>query len=177
MITSRAIFLDRDGVINRALIRGGKSYPPNSLDEFEILPGVAESCTILKRAGYLLVIATNQPDVGRGTLPRSTVEAIHSLLCEKLPIDHIQTCYHPGIGLSDCDCRKPRPGMLMKAASELGLDLKQSWMIGDRFSDIECGQLAGCRTILIGNGYSETPRVVPDFQVQSLREAVTIILS
>src|SRR3989344_1897549 len=118
----RAVFLDRDGVINRALVRDGKPYPPTNLSEFELLPDVAVACKKLKEAGFALVIATNQPDVGRGTLSQNIVEAIHTLIRGKLPIDHIEVCYHPGRGLSNCDCRKPLPGMLIKAASELDLD-------------------------------------------------------
>ena len=172
----RAIFLDRDGVINRALVRNGKPYPPTNLDEFEILPKVFEACKKLKESGYVVVVVTNQPDVGRGTLPQSGVEEIHTFLLKHLPIDRIEVCYHPGRGLSNCNCRKPLPGMLIRAASELGLDLKQSWMVGDRFTDIVCGKSAGCRTILVGGGYNEESKITPDFRTNNLAEAVTIIL-
>lgn len=172
----RAIFLDRDGVINRAIIREGKPYPPSSLEEFEILPGVDEACTRIKKAGYLLIVATNQPDVGRGTLPKDLVEEMHSSLLKQLPIDKVEVCYHPGRGKSNCHCRKPLPGMLVKAAVELGIDLKRSWMIGDRGTDIECGYSAGCTTILIGDGYNEAFKIKPNFRVRNLVEAVTIIL-
>jgi D-glycero-D-manno-heptose 1,7-bisphosphate phosphatase len=176
-INHRAVFLDRDGVINRAFVRDGKPYPARNKNEFEILSGVSKACAMLKKEGYAIVVATNQPDVGRGTLLQRDVEEIHSLLCQQLPIDHIEVCYHPGRGLSNCDCRKPRPGMLLKSARDLDLDLKHSWMVGDRWSDVECGQAAGCRTILIGKGYNEISKVVPDFQVNNLQEAVTIILN
>lgn len=172
----RAVFLDRDGVINRSIVRNGESCPPWSLDEFEILPGVAEACAQLKEAGYVLVVATNQPDVGRGVIPQSTVEMIHSLMLEKLPINRVEVCYHPGRGMSDCDCRKPRPGMLIRAAKKLGINLEQSWMVGDRYTDIECGHAAGCRTVLVGGGYNEELQITPDFQAQNLREAAAIIL-
>jgi len=142
-----AVFLDRDGVINRALIRDGKPHPPPSVDEFEILPGVAEACAKLKQAGYLLVVATNQPDVGRGTLKREIVEAMHEHMQRVLPIDRVEVCYHPGKGASECDCRKPRPGMLLRAAKELNIDLTRSFMIGDRWRDIDCGHAAGVTTI------------------------------
>jgi D-glycero-D-manno-heptose 1,7-bisphosphate phosphatase len=172
----RAVFLDRDGVINRALTRDGKPYPPTSLSEFEILPGVPEACAKLKAAGFFLVIATNQPDVGRGTLTREVVEEIHAFMCRQLPIDRVEVCYHAGQGQSDCDCRKPRPGMLLRAARELGVDLAQSWMVGDRWRDIDCGHAAGCRTILIDYGYDEALRQAPDFRVQFLLEAANLIL-
>lgn len=174
--TRRAVFLDRDGVINRALTRDGKPYPPSGLAEFEILPGVEEACVRLKQAGFLLVVVTNQPDVGRGTLKQEIVEAIHAHMLRALPIDRVEVCYHPGKGASDCDCRKPRPGMLLRAARELGIDLRASWMVGDRWRDIDCGHAAGCRTILVDYAYAEPLGQLPDFRTQSLREAADIIL-
>jgi len=171
-----AVFLDRDGVINRALVRDGKPYPPGSLAEFEILPGVADACARLKRAGFLLVVATNQPDVGRGTLSRDLVESIHLHMAKELALDAVEVCYHPGKGASSCDCRKPRPGMLIRAAHQLGIDLKRSWMVGDRWRDIDCGHAAGCRTIFVDYGYSEPLRQRPDFRVTGLPEAVDLIL-
>lgn len=172
----RAVFLDRDGVINRALERGGVPRPPAGLAELEILPGVPEACEQLKRAGYLLVVVTNQPDVGRGTTAREAVEEIHAELCRRLPLDRIEVCYHPGHGESECDCRKPRPGMLVRAARDLGLDLDRCWMVGDRWRDIDCGRAAGCRTIFIDYGYAEPLRQEPDFRTQSLLDAARIIL-
>lgn len=172
----RAVFLDRDGVINRALERDGKPYPPTSLAEFEILPGVAEACVKLKQAGYLLVVATNQPDVGRGTLAQLVVDSIHAHMAKVLPIDRVEVCFHPGKGASDCDCRKPKPGMLLRAARELGIDLAQSWMVGDRWRDVDCGHAAGCRTVFIDYGYDEALRQIPDFRVKNLTEAAQVIL-
>ena len=171
-----AVFLDRDGVINRALERDSKPYPPRNLDEFEILPGVPEACAKLKAAGFLLVVATNQPDVGRGTLKKEIVEAIHAEMRRQLPLDRVEVCYHPGQGQSDCDCRKPKPGMLLRAARELGIDLAQSWMVGDRWRDVDCGRAAGCRTIFIDCGYAEELRQKPDFSAGNLAGAADIIL-
>lgn len=170
------VFLDRDGVINRALTRDGKPYPPSSLSEFELLPEVAEACKKLKAAGFLLVVVTNQPDVGRGTLSQSTVEAIHAFMCRQLPIDRVEVCYHPGKGQSDCDCRKPRPGMLLRAARDLEIDLGRSWMVGDRWRDIDCGHAAGCRTIFIDYKYDEALRHAPDFRAGNLLAAAELIL-
>lgn len=172
----RAVFLDRDGVINRALIRDGKPYPATCLEEFEILPDVGEACRRLKSSGYFLIVVTNQPDVGRGALPQSAVEAIHAFMCQQLPLDRVEVCYHPSQGQSDCKCRKPRPGMLLRAARALGLDLAQSWMVGDRWRDIDCGHAAGCRTIFIERGYAESLRQRPDFRAVSLRDAADLIL-
>jgi len=172
----RAVFLDRDGVINRALEREGKPYPPASLNQFEILPDVPKACAELKAAGFRLIVVTNQPDVGRGAIQQSAVEAIHAAMCRRLPIDRVEVCYHAGQGQSDCDCRKPRPGMLLRAARELDVDLAQSWMVGDRWRDIDCGHAAGCRTIFIDRGYAEPLRRAPDFRAGSLLEAAAIIL-
>jgi len=145
----RAVFLDRDGVINRTLERDRQPQSPASLSEFEILPEVPGACRRLKQAGFLLVVATNQPDVGRGVTRKENVEAIHAEMCRLLPIDRVEVCYHPGKGASNCDCRKPKSGMLVHAARELGIDLTQSWMVGDRWRDVDCGHAAGCRTVLL----------------------------
>jgi D-glycero-D-manno-heptose 1,7-bisphosphate phosphatase len=172
----RAVFLDRDGVINRALEKESKPYPPTSLAEFEILPEAPAACARLKAAGFLLVVATNQPDVGRGTLKQEVVEKIHAHMTAQLPIDRVEVCFHLGKGLSDCDCRKPKPGMLLRAARELKIDLAQSWMVGDRWRDIDCGHAAGCKTIFIDRGYAETLKHAPDFRVKNLTEVADIIL-
>lgn len=172
----RAVFLDRDGVINRPIVRDGKPYPPRTVDEFEILPGVKESCQLLNELGFLLVVATNQPDVGRGTLSLHVVEAVHVLLSQQLPIDRIMTCYHAGMGHGNpCGCRKPRPGMLRQAAEELSIDLEESFMIGDRWRDIDCGFNAGCKTIFIDWGYQETLTRQPDYRAGNLLEAAKLI--
>ena len=172
-----AVFLDRDGVISRALERDGLPYSPKSLGEFQIFSEVPEACRRLKQAGFLLVVVTNQPDVGRRTLKKEIVEAIHAEMCRQLPMDRVEVCYHPGRGASDCDCRKPKPGMLLRAARELSIDLAQSWMVGDRWRDIDCGHAAGCRTILIDRGYTEALKQQPNFRVKNLLEAAEIILA
>jgi len=174
---ARAVFLDRDGVINRALERESKPFPPRNLSEFEILPEVPEACARLKAAGFLLVVATNQPDVGRGTLEKTVVEQIHTYMVSRLPIDRVEACFHPGQGASECDCRKPKPGMLQRAAKELGIDLANSWMVGDRWRDVDCGHAAGCRTIFVDRGYAEELKQMPDFRVKNLLEAAEIILA
>ena len=170
----RAVFLDRDGVINRSIVRDGLPYPPRSLAEFEIMDGVAEGCALLKQLGFVLVVATNQPDVGRGTLDRAIVEEMHAKMCRTLSIDRVEVCYDPGGGIPS-ECRKPRPGMLLKAAEEMGIALAQSWMVGDRWRDVDCGHAAGCRTVFIDNGYAEELRMPPDFRVTSLLEAARLI--
>lgn len=172
----RAVFLDRDGVINEVKVVEGKPYPPLSMEEFVLFPGVEEACRQLKQAGFLLVVATNQPDVGRGTLKRSVVESIHKHMRALLPLDRVEVCFHPGRGDSKCDCRKPQPGMLLRAARELNIDLSASWMVGDRWRDIDCGHAAGCRTVFLDYGYDEALKQQPDFRAKTLVEAAEIIL-
>ncbi len=172
----RAVFLDRDGVINRPLIRAGKPYPPSSLIEFEILPGVPEACRAFKELGFLLVVVTNQPDVGRGTLAREAVLTIHGWLSEQLPIDRVMTCFHGGAACGDpCNCRKPQAGMLFQAAEALKIDLAKSFMIGDRWRDVDCGFNAGCQTIFIDWGYEEELKRDPDFRARDLLGAAQLI--
>lgn len=173
-----AIFLDRDGTLNRQLVREGKPYPPTTLDEFQLYPGVAKNCERLKDSGYILVVVTNQPDVGRGTQQQAVVEAMHARLKLLIPsVDLIEVCYEPGQGLPSRR-RKPAPGMLLDAAASLNLDLSRSWMVGDRWGDIDAGHAAGCRTILIDWGYEERASAHrPDFTVKSFEAAAGIILA
>ncbi len=140
-----------------------------------MLPGVPEGCCALKAAGFLLVVATNQPDVGRGTQKREVVEAMHARMCALLPIDRVEVCYDAGGG-APSPLRKPAPGMLLAAAEALGIDLVQSWMVGDRWRDIECGRAAGCRTIFIDYGYQEKLVAPPTHTVRDFAAAVRIIL-
>lgn len=172
-----AVFLDRDGTLNAAVVRGGKPYPPATPEEFVLLPGVAEGCAQLKAAGFVLVVATNQPDVGRGTQCREIVELMHARLCELLPIDKVEVSYDAGDEVLPSELRKPRPGMLRHAAHELGLDLARSWMIGDRWRDIDCGAAAGCRTIFLDWGYKERLRAQPDFITCDFTGAAAIVLA
>ena len=172
----RAVFLDRDGVVNAPIIKDRKPYPPRSLEEFVILPGVPEACAKLCEAGFELIVATNQPDVGRGEMPLATVEDIHRRMCELLPISRVEVCYDPG-GEQSSEFRKPRPGMLLRSAQELGIDLSRSYMIGDRWRDIDCGHAAGCTTIFIDYGYSELLNQQPHYRADSLLAAADMILS
>lgn len=169
----RAVFLDRDGVINKSIVRAGRPYPPASVAELEILPGVPDALERLKGGGFVLIVVSNQPDVARGTTSRSEVEAINRKLACALPIDEFRMCYHDND--DDCDCRKPKPGMLLKAARERKIDLVSSYMVGDRWRDIEAGKCAGCRTFFIDYGYDEKLSETFDYRVKSLWEAACII--
>jgi D-glycero-D-manno-heptose 1,7-bisphosphate phosphatase len=170
-----AVFLDRDGVLNRAGVRNGTPYPPASLQDLEILPGVAQALSALKASGYVLVVVTNQPDVARGTTTRESVEDIHHRIRSELCLDAILTCFHDNA--DGCDCRKPKPGLLLRAARDFDLDLASSFMIGDRWRDVEAGERAGCRTFYIDGGYDERSPASYDYRVGSLPEAADILLA
>jgi D-glycero-D-manno-heptose 1,7-bisphosphate phosphatase len=173
---SKAVFLDRDGTLNVPVVRDGKSFPPPTVEEFRLFDDVTAGCSLLSAAGYKLVVATNQPDVGRGTQSQSVVEAIHAKLMTLVPeIARIEVCYDPG-GNAASRRRKPEPGMLLDAAAALGIDLSRSWMIGDRWRDVDCGRSAGVRTIFIDRGCREDLRSRPDYSVTSFAGAVAAIL-
>ena len=170
----KAVFLDRDGVLNRAIMRQGKATSPRSLAELEILAGVEPACRKLRTAGFSLVVVTNQPEIARGIQTFETLDAINHLLQTELEIDSVRVCPHDD---SDgCVCRKPKPGMLLEAAAELRIDLVGSFLVGDRWRDVEAGQRAGCRTIFIDGGYEELRGACPDFTARSLAEAAEWIL-
>jgi D-glycero-D-manno-heptose 1,7-bisphosphate phosphatase len=177
-VTRAAVFLDRDGVLNRPVIRDGVPFPPATLEEFELYADVAEGCAELKQAGFVLVVVTNQPDVGRGTQSRESVEAMHGKLRHAVPsLDAIEICYHAGSDHGEpCDCRKPKPGMLLRAAAHHAIDLQRSFLIGDRWRDVDCAHAAGCRSVFIDHGYSEPLRHRPEFTVVTFREAVAVVL-
>jgi D-glycero-D-manno-heptose 1,7-bisphosphate phosphatase len=170
-----AVFLDRDGVINRAFVRDGTPYPPPSLQDLQILPDVPEALSALKVHGYSLVVVTNQPDVARGTSSRALVESIHDRLSREFDLDAILTCFHDDA--DECECRKPKPGLLYRAAHDFGIDLSSSFMVGDRWRDVEAGRRAGCKTFFIDRSYGGRPPSSCDFRVESLIEASRIIVA
>ena len=167
----RAVFLDRDGVLNRAVVRDGKPYAPTSLEEFEILPDVPAALDALHRAGFLLIVATNQPDAATDGPRRDVAEAIHQQLRDRLPLDDVKVCYE-----RDDACYKPAPGMLLDAARERDIDLGRSYLIGDRWRDVGAGKAAGCFTIFIDHGYREPLTTRPDAVCSGLGEAARLIL-
>lgn len=173
--SGHAVFLDRDGVINRPVIRDGKPHAPGRLEELEILPGVPEAVARLHDAGFRLIVVTNQPDIARGTQRREVIDAMHARLGEAMPIDEFRVCDHDDS--DQCACRKPKDGLLRAAAREGGFSLETSYMIGDRWRDVEAGHRAGCTTIFIHRGYQEPQPDHADVVVRSLPEAVDWILS
>jgi D-glycero-D-manno-heptose 1,7-bisphosphate phosphatase len=170
----RAVFLDRDGVMNRTTVCHGTPCPPASVGEVELLPGVESCLEKLCDVGLLPIVVTNQPDVARGAQRMEIVEQIHASLMQRLPLQGIMVCYHDD--LDNCSCRKPEPGLLLEAAARWSIDLKRSYMIGDRWKDVEAGRRAGCTTFLIERTYSEKERCVADYCVESLVQATDIVV-
>jgi D-glycero-D-manno-heptose 1,7-bisphosphate phosphatase len=175
MAKARAVFLDRDGVINRAIVRDRKPYSPRRLEDFRLLPGAARVVRDLKQAGFLVIVVTNQPDIGNGLVDSAAVHEMHAKLRARVPVDDIRMCPHSQD--AGCACRKPKPGMLLAAAKQWKIDLKNSYIVGDRDGDIFAGKAAHCHTILINRYYSEPRCAVPDKKVGSLIAAARFILS
>ena len=172
---TRAVFLDRDGVINDAVVRNGNPYPPSSVAEVRIVEDAASALAHLKRVGFHLAVVTNQPDVARGTQSRDTVEAINKYLAAQLPLDSFHVCYHDEA--DNCDCRKPKPGLILEAARAHNSDPRQGFLVGDRWRDMAAGRAAGCKTIWIDRGYLERVPTDYDFRAESLTAAVGWITS
>jgi D-glycero-D-manno-heptose 1,7-bisphosphate phosphatase len=169
-----AVFFDRDGVLNQAVVRDGKPYPPASAEELRLTPGAAAALERLRALGLPLVVVTNQPDVARGAQDRAAVEEIHRRLRRELPIDDVLACFHDDA--DGCGCRKPKPGLILEGAARWGADPRSSFLVGDRWRDIAAGQAAGCRTVWIDHGYRERVPAAPDAVAASLDEAVEWIL-
>jgi histidinol-phosphate phosphatase family protein len=173
--TRRAAFLDRDGVLNRAVVRDGRPFPPPAPDAVERLPGVEAAVRRLDDAGWLVFVVTNQPDVARGTTTRAQVDAINDRVVDGLPVTEVLVCPHDDA--DGCACRKPSPGMLLDAAARWGVDLASSVTIGDRWRDVEAGARAGTATVLIDYGYAEPIERAPDHVVADLPAAVDAVLA
>jgi D-glycero-D-manno-heptose 1,7-bisphosphate phosphatase len=170
----RAVFLDRDGVLNEPAVTDGVPHPPASLEGLVMSAAAEEACRALKRAGLLLIMVTNQPDLARGTVDRVTVDAINGEIQRHLGLDDVFVCPHDD--RDGCSCRKPRPGLLLDAASRWNVDLAGSVMVGDRWRDVEAGRNAGCATVWLRRDYDERPGTGADHIVDDLREAVPWIL-
>jgi D-glycero-D-manno-heptose 1,7-bisphosphate phosphatase len=171
---NRAVFLDRDGVINETSVSELVPRPPQGVDDFRFLPGVADACRRLREARFLLIVVTNQPDVARGAQKAAAVEAMNARILRELPVQDVLTCYHDDA--DGCDCRKPKPGLLRRAARDRDIDLKTSYMVGDRWRDVEAGRAAGCTSILIERPYSRPDLCRPDSIARDLPHAAQIIL-
>jgi D-glycero-D-manno-heptose 1,7-bisphosphate phosphatase len=170
----RAVFFDRDGVLNEAVVRDRKPYPPANLAEVMLVQGAVEGCRLLKSAGFLLIGVSNQPDVARGTTRKETVEEINAHVRARVGLDDFRVCYHDDV--DHCQCRKPEPGLLLDASRDWGIDLGSSFMVGDRWRDVQAGVRAGCRTVFLDRGYDEQLRDTPDVTVSCFEDAVSWIL-
>jgi D-glycero-D-manno-heptose 1,7-bisphosphate phosphatase len=168
----RAVFLDRDGVLNPVVMRGGSPASPRGRDEFALVPGAGEQVARLKAAGYMVIVVTNQPDLARGLLAATELDAMHQVLAEEAGPDEIRFCPHDDY--HQCACRKPKPGMLIQAAAEHGLDLAASWLVGDGYKDLEAARAARVRGVLIKTDYNA--QVKARLKVADLGEAVDLIL-
>ena len=163
-------------MLNRVRVRDGKPYPPLNVAELEIFPDAPAALAALKRRGFLLVVVTNQPDVARGTQTREAVEEIHAALRAALPVDEILACWHDDA--DGCGCRKPKPGLLLEAVRRHGIDLGRSFLVGDRWRDVEAAHNAGCAAVWIDYGYREAPPASPPAaRVTSLAEAARWIIA
>jgi D-glycero-D-manno-heptose 1,7-bisphosphate phosphatase len=170
----KAVFLDRDGVLNHVILKNRKPYPPIDLDGVQIIEGVKKFINAFQKANWLVIVVTNQPDVSRNLISKETVEKINSYLKSTLQFNEIYACYHDNHDF--CDCRKPNPGMLVAAAKKNNIILKNSYMVGDRWSDIEAGIKAGCKTVFIDYNYNEKKPLNFNYRVKSFDEAAKIIL-
>ena len=169
----KAIFLDRDGTLNKVYIENGLPISPSSLNKFKIIKGVKKSINRLKKLNFLCILITNQPDVFRGKISKKTVVKMNSYIKKKIKLDDMFVCYHDNE--HNCSCRKPKPGLLLKASKKWKIDLKKSFMIGDRWKDILAGKKVGCKTIFINNNYKNDKKVKADFTFKSLLNAVNKI--
>jgi D-glycero-D-manno-heptose 1,7-bisphosphate phosphatase len=169
----RAVFLDRDGVLNEAMVRGDRAYAPLTLEDFRLVEGAAAQVGRLRQASLVPIVFTNQPEVARGLLAPETLARMHERLRAAIPVEDVFVCVHDSN--DGCACHKPKPGMLHAAAARWGLDLRRSFVVGDRWRDIDAGRAAGCYTILVERPYSQCASA--DAQVASLGEAVDVILS
>jgi D-glycero-D-manno-heptose 1,7-bisphosphate phosphatase len=170
---NKAVFFDRDGVINRPIVRAGLPYAPQDLSEFAWMDGAHATLETLRSRGYLLLVCTNQPDVVRGMQTRERVDEFHRLIESELPIARVYACFHDNA--HGCACRKPKPGMLVQGSRDFGIDLARSWMIGDRAKDIEAGRAAGCRTVYLRHDYDAASTHTAHYEIEQLNELLAII--
>jgi len=167
-----AVFLDRDGVLVETLVRDNVAYAARSMDEFQIVENAGLEVARLRRAGLMPIVFTNQPDVARGVIAPEMLARMHERLRAAVPVQDILVCPHEG---QACECRKPKPGLLLAASDSWAIDLQRSFVVGDRWRDIDAGRSVGCFTILIERPYSACPSA--DARVRSLREAVDLVLA
>ena len=170
----KAIFFDRDGVLNKSVIVNRKPYPPKTVAEVIIPDGVKESVLELKKMGFTLIVITNQPDIARGSTTYKAVNDINDFLKTNLLLDDVYCCTHDDS--DNCTCRKPKPGMIIEAEKKWNINLEKSFLIGDRWKDIQAGKNSGLKTILIDYNYNEK-FIEPDYKVKNFKNIINIIKS
>lgn len=177
--TPLTVFLDRDGTINREV------HHLSDPDQLELLPGAAEGLRALCQAGCQLVVVSNQSPIGRGMFTEDRLREINGRLSEMLAAEGVQIAgwyWCPHAPWEGCECRKPAPGMFLRARDEMGVILEESWVVGDRLADLKAGRQVGARTILVATGYGEGEHALPDraasvdYFVPTLRAAADVIL-
>lgn len=171
----KAVFLDRDGVINAIVSRGGKLSVPFSVNEFKVIEGAREAVALLKAHGFVCIVVTNQPDIARGNLSEKNLSAIHKYMQKETGVEAVYFCPHSKDG--ECNCKKPAMGMVQDAVREHGIVLAESWLVGDRWRDIQMAKNAGLKSILVVTDATKEDVVPmePDYSVKNLSEAARII--
>ena len=170
---NKAIFWDRDGVINKVIMRNGEPSSPWKLEEFEIFPDVKECLEMSKEMGFLNIVFTSQPDISRGNLKIEELEKMHKMMLDTLLVDEVKFCPHDD--KDNCSCRKPKPGLILEAAEKWSIDLEKSYVIGDSWKDIKAGKAAGCKTFLLRREYNKDYQKDYDFEVNNLKKMVEVI--
>lgn len=171
-VGSKAVFLDRDGIINATIVEGnGCLRSPRNIKEFSLIDGVAEFLTELKSLGYLTIVVTNQPDIARGKLSKQDFDAMEDMVLQ-LPVDWVYCCPHDD---NQCTCRKPSPNLLFIAAKKHNLDLSQCFMFGDSWKDMIAGKAAGCKTLLLYKSYNWNDKKFADIVVVNFQDALDSI--
>ena len=166
----KAIFFDRDGVINKVVFRNGnyqKPIAPWNINEFKIFPGIKKSFCNLKNLGFKIFVVTNQPDIAKGIIDSCFVSRLNKIILQELPVDEIAVCPHEDKNM--CDCRKPKPGMIVSLSKKWGVDCKNSFLVGDSWKDIEAGETAQCTTMLLERHYNT--HVKADYKIKNLCQA------
>jgi D-glycero-D-manno-heptose 1,7-bisphosphate phosphatase len=149
-VVTRAVFLDRDGVISANVLRDGRPVAPTSMADFRILPGVEEATRRLKELGFVLIVVTNQPDISTGRNSMATLDRMHEEMRRRLPIDEIKVCVH--VDADRCDCRKPKPGMLLDVLHRYGTSAAEVPVVGDTLRDLQAADAAGCEPHFVLSG-------------------------
>src|SRR3989344_4070411 len=171
MAKNKALFLDRDGIINKIIARDDKQTSPRSFEEFELTPGIKEILKEFKNRGFLNIIITSQPEVERGLVTKEEIDKMHDFIKDNLLIDDLLVCFHDDY--HNCDCRKPKPGLFFGSAKKWDVDLSKSFMLGDTHKDIRAGRSAGVKTILIDTFYNQ--EVQPDYRIKNFGEIFNLI--